>query len=224
MHNNQSTSKKCKSKDISFKYLSAKAKINFSTDDNNTSFTANIRMKENEMIWISGSVMGFEGVRCKITPDSVFVKQSVPEKKYYLYSFDQLSKLYKTPLSFDIIQSILLGNKPIKKSENETSELAKDYCVIIQHEAIFSVKNQITLSNSKISKIDVAAKDSSGMLAINYADFREAGKHLFPFQSDVAIKYKDQSSVKLEINYKSANFTSSELKFPFKVSDKYVRQ
>lgn len=222
--NTTASSKKCKTKEVNFKYLTSKAKIDYKVGDNTTSFTANIRVKKDKVIWISASVFGFEGMRCLITEDSVKVKQSVPEKKYYCFSFDELSKRFNTTLSYDIIQSLLVGSKPIKKSKNETNIEGDNECVIVQVEPIFSVYNYLPYDIGQLNKVVVVSADSSNSLQIDYADFKLTGKYMFPFEALIQMSTKEQENSSLEINYKSANFTSKEMEFPFKVSDKYVRQ
>lgn len=222
--NSTAATKKCKVKDVNFKYLTSKAKIDYVTEDNKTGFTANIRIKKDKVIWISASVMGFEGMRCLITPDSVKVKQNVPSKKYYCFGFEELSKKYNTTLSFDIIQSLLVGTKPIKKSSNEESIIEKDHCIIVQREAIFSVHNFLPYELGQLNKVLVTSADSANTLQIDYNDFKESGKNQFPYEAFIKIVSKDQGNSSIDIKYKSANFTSEEVQFPFKVSSKYVRQ
>lgn len=99
-----------KSKDLTFKTLSIKAKANLDINGNKNSASMNIRMENDQQIWVSvTAIAGIEVARALITPDSIKVRnnlQGVYLKKPFSYVYRYTSK----QVNFQWIQSILTGN------------------------------------------------------------------------------------------------------------------
>src|SRR5690606_7725784 len=54
-----------------FKSLQARVKVQFQNEEQNQSLTVSYRMKKDETIWLSASVLGFPLAKVMITPESV---------------------------------------------------------------------------------------------------------------------------------------------------------
>ena len=134
--------KKIEQDKIDVKWLDAKAKIDFKTDDIAQSATLYIRMCKDSAIWMVGKKFGFEGVRALVTPDSVFMLDRL-QNQYRVSDMSLIQNQFSLPLSFYDLQDIILGNlilvpdtkslstaidqKQYHLSEKEAGEMTKDY-------------------------------------------------------------------------------------------------
>ena len=79
--------------------------------DNEGSFTMNIRMAKDSVIWMSISpALGVEAARVLLTPDSVHMLSKLPGSRFaFLGGYDVLSEAMEAPVSFNLVQDLLLG-------------------------------------------------------------------------------------------------------------------
>ena len=68
-----------------------------------------MRIKRDSLLWMSVTGYGIEAVRLLATPDSVKVLNRL-ERKYEVYSFQEFAAKIKTPLTFKMLQSAMLGS------------------------------------------------------------------------------------------------------------------
>ncbi|MEJ7658770.1 MAG: DUF4292 domain-containing protein [Hymenobacter sp.] len=117
-----------KATNTNFDYLSGRGKVHFKTKDAEQSANFALRVRRDSAIWLSGSLLGFEGVRALLTPDSVRVVNRL-KKEYFAGDYAYLSQLLKVPVTYRQMQDILLGDYqeapkgalPVLKKEGENS-------------------------------------------------------------------------------------------------------
>lgn len=99
-----------KSKDISFKTLSIKAKANLDINGNKNNAAMNIRMENDKQIWVSVTAFaGIEVARALITPDSIKVRNNI-QGVYLKKPFSYIHRYTSKQVNFQWLQSILTGN------------------------------------------------------------------------------------------------------------------
>lgn len=83
-----------------------------------------LRIRKDSLIWISVTgTMGVEALRAKISNDSVWLVNRL-EKTYLAEPLDSLSAQLDIPLSFPLIQTLLLdNNEGLSPVENQTIQL-----------------------------------------------------------------------------------------------------
>ena len=88
--------------------------------DKEGSFTMNVRMAKDSVIWMSISpALGVEAARVLLTPDSVQVLSKLPGSRFvFLGNYDVLSEAMDAPVSFELLQDLLLG-QPLNMEEDE---------------------------------------------------------------------------------------------------------
>ncbi|WP_306641370.1 DUF4292 domain-containing protein [Sanyastnella coralliicola] len=102
------------------------------------SFKANIRIRRDSVIWMSISpLLGVEVARVMITPDSLKYISKVPnDKHYFVGSIEEIVNITKTEISFEMLQSILLGNA-VDLDEQQDKFISKvdeqDYLLISKY-------------------------------------------------------------------------------------------
>lgn len=119
--------KKMKAQSLDYEWFAAKAKIHFVSMTQNRNVKATIRIKKDEMIWMSFAMFGIEGVRAKITPDSVYVLNRL-ERQYLQMPLSYFAEQFNVPADFATIESLLVGTPILPRNEElEVSIADKQY-------------------------------------------------------------------------------------------------
>jgi len=222
-----------------FDYLSVKSKAKFTTDTESQKLIADIRMKQDSIIWISlRNTTGIEGARILITTDSLFMIDRL-NSKFYAYNFRQVSKKINFDIDFDIIQSIIVGNvfvnaasadKLKEKSEtyilsDKIKEKIKRYDdpLYVNEKKKYEIDNIINKQSGKLEKTIINDKRSKKELLILYSDFIEVNSQLFPSISLTELTYEineKRAHLNLELLHSKVTIPESPLSFPFKFGTK----
>ncbi|MGB1384162.1 MAG: DUF4292 domain-containing protein [Flavobacteriales bacterium] len=84
-------------------------------------FTLNVRMARDSVIWMSISpALGVEAARVLLTPDSVQVMSKLPGSRFVFQgNYNQLEDAVQAPVSFELMQDLLLGQPLMMNPERE---------------------------------------------------------------------------------------------------------
>jgi hypothetical protein len=189
--------------EIDFKYLNIKSKVDFSSGGEVQSFPVNIHIKKDSIIWLS-IVVGLEGARGIITKDSVIFLDRL-HRTYYKYDFTSLSKQFNFNINYDLVQSILIGNMPIKKREIDEVSKQESVFVIKQKEGFVQIENVIAEANLKLQKVNASDETGDSKMGIDYANFLTLSEFIFPQEIRAKIDAKKdgkllQTSINLQHN------------------------
>lgn len=209
--------------EIDFKYLNIKSKVNFSAGGEEQSFPVNIHIKKDSIIWLS-IVVGLEGARGIITKDSVIFLDRL-HRTYYKYDFASLSKQFNFNLNYDLVQSILIGNMPIKKRETDVVEKQEGSFVVKQKEGFVKIENSIAEANLKLQKVNASDETGDSKMEIDYSNFLTITDLIFPQDIRAKIDAKKdgkvlQTSINLQHNKIEALDQSPG--FAFSIPKSYV--
>jgi hypothetical protein len=103
-----------------FKTLSTKSRMHYEGADKVFDFVANIRMRQDSLIWVSVTVAGIVQVaRAIITPDS-FKVVLYTEKEAYQGPISKVNEILPEGIDFFSLQNLLLGN-PILQNVSPVS-------------------------------------------------------------------------------------------------------
>jgi hypothetical protein len=189
--------------EIDFKYLNIKSKVDFSAGGEVQSFPVNIHIKKDSIIWLS-IVVGLEGARGIITKDSVIFLDRL-HRTYYKYDFASLSKQFNFNINYDLVQSILIGNMPIKKRDNDEVSKQDGGFMIKQKEGFVQIENSIAEPSLKLQKVNASDDSGNSKMEINYANFLTISELLFPQEIKTKIDAQQngkslQTSINLQHN------------------------
>ena len=140
--------------DPSFEYLSSKAKFKFEHNHKKISATTNFRIRKDSIIWLSITPgLGIEIARALITRDRIFVLDKL-NRKYHQYNFIDLSRQYGFEFSFDLIQSIALGNLVIPYANEKLIKTPSHFSYRTQ-KGNYNFQSYIGTSSMKLEKVYV---------------------------------------------------------------------
>jgi hypothetical protein len=232
--NAKTLSSNLKINEFNFDRLNAKLAVEALVDSTSESFTVNLRIKRDSIIWMSISKLGIEGARILITKDSVKFTNSI-SKKYFRGDFAYISQMLNTELDFEILQSLLIGNSVTFYDEEEKLKPGVNDCqytlgtirkkklrrVMEKGKELKEPVQSIYLipETYKISRILFYDFNPDRSLDAHYGEFEKVDSlQWFPQKMNYVIKA--QKNISIDIKYSKVSL-NAEQTFPFKIPNNY---
>jgi hypothetical protein len=204
-------------KEIDFEKLKIKSKISIKTAKIDQNIPATIHVKKDSVIWIS-IALGLEAARVSINPDSIFLLDRL-NRKYYKVSFKELSDNFDFDLDFNMIQSLLVGNLPIKIDSIDIYKKLAEFNSISQKRNEVEIENRFDLEKSKLFYINATDKKTNTKLNIDYKSFINEDNKLVPTIISLLISGKNEA--KIEFEHSKFDFLDRNIRFPFNIPKGY---
>ncbi len=214
--------------EIDFRYLVSRSKISFRSKDQKVdNANVNIRIKKDSIIWLNISLLGISGARALITRDQVTVIDNV-HKEYSQFDYPTLSRRYGIELSYDLLQSIIVGNVPLKKKPRKISK-DPDYFIIRQEAGKVLVDNYIGKQDRKLRKLKAVEPQTNNTLNLTFDNFTALNDVLFPYSSLITLDLQSGTDRQpyqtvIEIRHQKVELTDEPQTFPFSIPAKYERK
>ena len=215
-----------KATNTSFQYLNGRGKVHFKAKDSEQSANFNLRIKRDSAIWLSGSLLGIEGVRALLTPDSVRVVNRL-QKTYFAGDYAYLGQLLNVPVSYKQMQDILLGDYqeapkgalPVVKTEGDNQAVTYPVAALI-------LEQLVSTSTGRLQQLKVSESAAQRSLTVAYSEFQQpTGASLpFAFTSHVVAQQGGTEGTSATLNYQKVEVGSGHLDFPFSVPKGYAKQ
>ena len=226
-----------KANEFRFDRMNAKMNVESLIDSVSNSFTINLKIKRDSVIWMSISKFGIEGARVLITRDTVKLTISFGDKKYFIGDFSFISKLLNADLDFEIIQSLLIGNSVAFYDEDSKLKAGVNNCQYtlgtIRKRKLRRVMEKgkelkesaqsiyMTPENFKISRILFYEFNPDRSLDVKYSEFAQVDStQLLPIK--MQLSFIAQKNINIDINYTKTTF-DQEQTFSFKIPEGYER-
>jgi Domain of unknown function (DUF4292) len=211
---------------INFNTFSAKIKVDYeNSKGRQPDFTANIRMKKDEIIWMSlTGTLGIEGFRVKITPDSIFIMDKLANT-YTVRPLDYLQELSQIPLDFSTLQNMIIGN-PVFFNADSITAYRKDANEVVSLLSITNIfKHLLTLSNANMvshSKLDDADPTRNRTCFLTYNEYENKNGVNFSTLRNIVISEK--SKLEIQLKFRQFDFNPAEQTYPFNVPKRFTRK
>jgi hypothetical protein len=212
--------------EIDFEYFHGKARMVLRDAQKERDVKANIRIRKDSVIWMTFSVIGLQGGKALINKDSITIVSTV-DKEYYVFEYPELSKRFNFEISYDVIQSAMLGNPIVKRNETDHIEQISSMFLLKQHANTIDVTNYVNAASMKIEKVELKETNTNNSLVINYSNFQPVSNKVFPYNGTITLFYKAMAGLlntTIIFEYNKAEVGDRELKFPFNIPRKYVRR
>lgn len=225
-----------KKNELQYEYISAKFSASFYQNKSRTSFSGQLRIMKDSMIWVSISpALGIEMARLIITNDSVLYMNRL-DNTYFASDFDYINKKINTTLDFDMLQAFLTGND-FSFYESSTFKAGID-----NHEYTLSttgrrklkryVRNNMEISvpvqyiwlnpeTFKISRVLIRELTPIGRKVEGNYVYESREQLLVPKKLHFELETLENKS-SIELDYIRFEIPD-KLSFPFKIPDKYSR-
>lgn len=218
-------------------WMNGKASVTTISEGNETSFTINLRIRRDSVIWVSITpLLGIEVARVLITPDSVkFIDRL--HKRYESGSIEYINRLLDMKVNFEIVQALLWGNFfAYKKNENRfNSVYTEDELYIVSSLTKRKLKRSLEeidpnkpviqdvyvhSRDFRVRTIEVDDQKIGKQLVTKYEDMRITPHGLFPFRSSTHVYAEKEIEIRIE--YGKIN-TGEVQEFPFNIPNDYEK-
>ena len=206
-----------------FTYFSAKGKAQVTLKGNEQGANLNVRLRRDSIIWVSGSLLGIEGVRAVLTPDSVRVVNRL-EKSYFVGGYDYLSRVLQVPVSFAQVQALLLGDYLPAPAGTRPTVVAEAAGQRVSYPQERLSVDRLLSATGRVQQLKLAEAATGRRLTVDYADFRalEAAAGL-SFAHDLNVRAEQpKASTTAHLNYNKVT-VGERLEFPFSIPKGYAK-
>ena len=230
-------------KKASYKF-SCEYSVNGGTPD---SFSGNLRVCRDSLMWISLRSFNIEGFRVLILNDSVKVMNRI-KSEYYAEDISMLESIAKLDLSYNDLQSILLNEFFRYPSDADTTKSYNDYkacldtlyyCIstvspkrlnrisehhnsnyLERHGSVFQTVKFVP-NTFKVKNVYLEDLETGRSAFIEYDKFAHYGDMIFPQKMNIFVESNNFSG---EMIFSISDFEiDDELTFPFKIPSKYTK-
>ncbi|WP_037322139.1 DUF4292 domain-containing protein [Salegentibacter sp. Hel_I_6] len=204
-----------------FKTLSGKLRTVYQSEERTQSVNLSFRMEKDKAIWMSATVLGFPVARAYITPSRVSYYEKVSQT-YFDGDFRLLSDLLGTPLDFQKLQNLLIGQAiyDLREEEFEFSQTARGFQFLPSEEGVIKKMFLLDSKTYKASAQQLAQTAENKSVTVTYSNYQEVEGKIFPEEISI-IANESGSSTRIELTYRSLEFDQGELSFPFDIPSGY---
>jgi hypothetical protein len=208
---------------ITYTTLSSKIEVDYQdADGKKYNVTAHLRMYKDSVIWISiTAILGIEGLRALITPDSVKLLDK-QNKVYSARSVEYLQEVSELPLDFSSLQDLIAGNIVFLDSNIVSYSKANGMISLLSAGEFF--KNLLTVNENTglviSSKLDDLDELRNRTCYLEYDDYETKGGMSFPTKRTINVTEKKK--LEIALNFKQYDFNET-LSFPFSIPKNYKR-
>lgn len=204
---------------LSFNTFSAKAKSAVAINKDNYDATLNIKIKNQEAIWISiTTVFGIEAARVLITPTRFRMMNRI-NGTYIDEPFAFLHQFASEEITYGNLQAMMVGNMTDQalSYSNEAKKGDLGYLLSgFKNDLNFLVR---TDDNFRVTNCSLSTYNQERQVNTDYSDFALIGKH--PVPKDIRLT-ANSSAVKLELQLKYNRIALNEaVEIPFTIPSKY---
>jgi len=212
--------------EIDFEYFHGKARMILRDASKEREVKANIRIRKDSVIWMTFSVIGLQGGKALINKDSITIVSTV-NKEYFVFEYAELSKRFNFEINYNVIQSAMLGNPIIPRTDADQVEQISSMFLLKQHANTIDVLNYVNGASMKIEKVELKESNTNNSLILNYSNFQPVGNKVFPYNGTINLFYKTVAGLlntTIIFEYNKAEVGGRELRFPFNIPRKYERR
>jgi hypothetical protein len=208
------------SNEANFQTLQGKLAVRYTTEQREQSVTVNFRMKKNDTIWMSGQLLGIPLAKVMITPNSVQFYEKIT-KTYFDGDFRLLSDLLGTPLDYQKVQNLLLGQAiyDLREERYKLSESTRGYQLEPSVESFMKKLFLLDAGNYKAIAQQLGEENSNRSVTVTYPEYQKVGKQLFPGQIQIVANEGPQNT-RIDMEFRGLDL-DVPVSFPFSIPSGY---
>ncbi|MFK7799486.1 MAG: DUF4292 domain-containing protein [Aureispira sp.] len=184
---------------LQYQWFGCRAKIKVDSEKQDVVFSAALRMQKDSLIWIRIKKMSVEGVRIKITPQSIEILNR-QESQYIKRPFSFIKEEYGLDISFVQLQEALLGNPILYQDRTLLSSVAENRLLL-----------KTPPNQKEVLKLFLRAKDflldelrgsiEGSSLTINYMDYEPIEEQQIATKKIIHIESRDVGVVDINLKF-----------------------
>lgn len=208
------------SNEVNFNTLQGKLSVRYTTEERDQSVTVSFRMKKNDTIWMSGQLLGIPLAKVLITPNSVQFYEKI-SRTYFDGDFRLLSDLLGTPLDYQKIQNLLLGQAiyDLREERYKLSESSRGYQLQPSAETFLKKLFLLDAGNYKTLAQQIGEANSNRSVTITYPEYQKIGQQLFPGEIQIVANEGAQNT-RIDMQFRGIDL-NVPVSFPFSIPSGY---
>lgn len=204
-----------------FNTLTSRMRLNYTDEERSQSVTVSFRMQKDSTIWISAQVLGIPLAKALITRERVSYYEKIG-KTYFDGDYSLLSKWLGTPLDYDKLQNLLLGQAvyDLREGRYKLTESTRGY-QLVPDNGFEAVKRMFLLDPStfRTSAQQLSQERENRSVTITYPKFQSVSGRILPEEIRI-VANEAGSGTQIEITYRSVSF-NDPVSFPFDIPSGY---
>ncbi|TBW27774.1 DUF4292 domain-containing protein [Gramella sp. KN1008] len=212
--------KKHYTNETDFNTASGKLRAVYQNTEKTQSVNLSFRMKKDEAIWMSASILGFPVAKAYITPTSVSYYEKVTQT-YFEGDFSLVSEFLGTPLDFKKLQNLLIGQAiyDLRAEEYDFMQSPRGFQFV--NDGVDNMKKMFLLNpgSFKAGAQQLAQENENRSLTVTYSEYQSVDGMVFPENIKI-IANEGGSSTNIDLTYRSLSF-NEEVSFPFEIPSGY---
>jgi hypothetical protein len=204
----------------SYHWFTGRSKMDFDNGSMKQSFTANIRMRKDSIIWVSlTGFLGIEGARILITPDSFKVIDHL-NKKVYNKPIQYIQQFVPIDVGIEELQDVLVGDLTIPRTNKFDAETEPDNFVLRMDEGLMSYTYWMKPTDYTVSQFRLKNPINNQQMLVKFEDYKDINTKQFSYKRNFDIQDATQR-ILLNSSFTKVNF-NEPADFPFKIPSKYT--
>jgi len=199
-----------------FETINARLRGSYNDGYEEQSIGVSLRMKKDEVIWISATFAGLIPVaKLMVTPDRVQFYEKI-NNQFFDGDFSLLSKWLGTEVDFEKLQNLLIGKAIYdpQKKEFHLADLDKGYLLNAQippvNESLLIDKNTFRILSQQLISLE-----ENKAVSVFYPEYSRINYFFFPKKINIAVK-KNSEEAEINIDFRSFEINQA-VKFPFEM-------
>jgi hypothetical protein len=149
-------------------------------------------------------------------------------REYYAGDYAYLSKRLNVPVTFDMLQALLLGNylAPISEKTELTVGTENAIQKVNYQQAGLLVQQLVELGKGRVQQLTVQDTATQNKVTVEYSDFKalERNPSSFAHTTTVQLQQGQTAPSTLTITYRNVDVDKERLLFPFSIPKGYARK
>lgn len=204
-----------------FETMSSRLRLKYQDEDRSQSVTVSFRMEKDSTIWMSAQLLGFPLAKALITKDRVSYYEKI-NKTYFEGDYRLLSQWLGTPLDFQKLQNLLLGQTiyDLREDNYVLTESTRGYQLVPSGE-LDAIKKMFLLDAVSYKAIaqQLSQEKENRNVTVTYPQYQRVEKRSIP--EDIKIIANDGgNTTQIEISLRTVSF-DVPVSFPFEIPAGY---
>lgn len=204
-----------------FTTLASRIQVNYDDGSSKQRINVNIRMKKDEIIWITASVLGITVAKALLKPDSVSVYESV-SRTYFEGDYSLAKDWLGVELNFQQIQALLLGQSTVELKPSQLYKSISDNKYILEprlHNLDYKQSLAIYPSNFKIANQSIEKFGQRRIFTLDYGTYQKVDGSYYPV--DINFQNIDNDKImRLHLHVRKVD-VNPNLSFPYRIPNGY---
>ncbi len=198
---------------LDFETISGKIKIDYEEGDQSQGVTVSLRMKKDEVIWISAPLGMFKAL---VTPNRVSFYNRL-ENEYFDGDFEYLTDLLGYEMDFEKVQNVFVGNTVLDLRDEKYASFQENNAYILkprQEQELFKILFSLEPQHFRVKNQQISQPEQNRFLRMEYS-YQMLSEKIAP--SLVNIEAVNEHGVrKIDLDFKNIEF-NRKLNFPYKI-------